>query len=240
MDNDSINYSRTLEGLIEAVAEKDISKIRQYAQKTLVFARVLKQPHLEVTALCMAATGFLAIEQLGTALKIYDEATKIAKEAVSKEEDKDFYKQLVVQIILYRGSALLTQKTPQYNAITQVYQYAADILQRIITDKGNPENVDWQNGGVLYLYHFEALRILGYCQEQLGRQQAALKHYIKAVSTVEKMSAEIRKSTPLNIVGKALLSLCKKLGMKKEYFIVIDKMNGLLGEGWEKEAPKTK
>lgn len=240
MNNDAVNYSKTLESLIEAVAEKDINKIRQYAQKTLGFARVLKLPHLEVTALCMAATGFLAMEQVQTALKIYDEATKIAKEAVSKEEDKDFYKQLVVQIILYRGSALLTQRPPQYNAITEVYQQAADILQRLISDKENPQNVDWMNGGILYLYHFEALRIMGYCQEQLGRQQAALKHYIKAVSTAEKMAAEIRKSTPLNIVGKALLNLCKKLGMKKEYFIVIDKMNGLLGEGWEKEAPKTK
>ena len=235
-DNMGVDYSHAFLSLTEAVAEKDINAVRQYAKKTMDFAKALKRPDLEISVLCMAATGFLSVGQLSTALKLYDEADKIANDAEANETESDFYKQLAVQILLYRGSSLLTQHPPQYNAITEVYQQAADKLDTMIADKGKPEAADWMDGGVLYLYLYESLRIMGYCQEQLGRQQAALKHYVKAVNAAEKLGKNMRKSTPIDIVGKALLSLCRKLGMKKEYFIVIDKMNGLLGEGWEKEA----
>ncbi len=242
-ENTGAEYGNAFQELSDAVEAKDMNGIRQHTKNTLDVAKNLKLPHLEIATLCMSATGFLSIKQLPTVLKLYDEAYKIAKEAESNEvsesseTNSDLYAQLSIQILLYKSSALLTQQPPQYNTISEAYQHTAEIIQHTILKKENPKSENWVDGGILYLYLFECLRILGYCQEQMGRQQAALKHYIKAVSTAEKMGPDIRKSAPLKIVGLALLHLCRKLGMKTEYYFVIDKMNGLIGEGWEKEPP---
>ena len=237
-DNISVAYCDAFMALTDAVSEGDTLKIREHAKKTLDCAKVLELPYLEVAVLCMAATGFLIARQLPTVLKLYDEAVKIANEAITNETDRGLYEQLSVQVLLYKGTALLIQKPPQYEAISEVYQVAADKLHQMIAAKGQIEAVDWTSGGILHIYLFDALRILGYCQEQQGRNQAALKHYIKAVNAAEKIAPDIRKTTTLNVVGQALLDLCRKLSMKNEYFTVIDKMNGLLGLGWDKPVPK--
>jgi tetratricopeptide (TPR) repeat protein len=243
MDKDNYTYSKdygqAFQNLTEAVATGDTDGMRQYAKKSLDFARLLGHKHLEIAVLCTTAAGFLSAGQLQTTLKVYEEALTIADNTALNPEQKEEYTQLAVQIMLYKASALLTQKTPQYNAIIEAYQQVVDRLQLMIADRRNAEIADPMQDDIVNLYHFEALRILGYCQEQLGRQQAALKHYVKAVSTAEQMGEEMLKSAPIYLVGNALLSLCRKLGMKKEYFIVIDKMNGLLGTGWEKQSVTT-
>ena len=142
--------------------------------------------------------------------------------------------------MLCKSSALFTQTPPQYNMAIEAYQQTADKCQEIITNKKNKGPIEWTNGGILYLYLFESLRILGYCQEQLGRHHAAFKPYVKAVNAAEEMNEDIRKNVALKSVGISLLQLCRKLGKKNEYFVVIDKINGLLGVGWEKDVSKPK
>jgi tetratricopeptide (TPR) repeat protein len=237
-DNISENYSMAAQNLTAAIAKKDTEAMRQSVKKMLDCARALKLPYLEISAFCIAARGYLSVGQQATAFKLYDEAAKIAKEQETSETNSELYKLLSVQVLIYKGAFLLTQKSPQYNGIIEIYQQAADKLDLTIAEKGKSEAADWTNSDAFYFYLYESLRVMGYCQEQLGRQQAALKHYVKAISAAEKLSPDLRKSTPIPIVGKALLNLCRKLGMKKEYFVVIDKINGILGEGWEKEAPK--
>jgi tetratricopeptide (TPR) repeat protein len=240
MDKDnytqSKDYGQAFQNLTEAIAAGDKEGMRQYAKKSLDCARLLGHKHLEIAVLCTTAAGFLSTGQLQTTLKVYEEALN---NTALNPEQKEEYTQLGVQIMLYKASALLIQKTPQYHAIIEAYQQVVDRLQLMRTDRRNAEIADPMQDDILNLYHFEALRILGYCQEQLGRQQAALKHYVKAVSTAEQMGEEMLKSAPIYLVGNALISLCRKLGMKKEYFIVIDKMNGLLGMGWEKPPVPT-
>ncbi len=237
-NNTSTNYSHAVQNLTEAIAKKDIESMRQSAKKMLDCAKALKLPYLEISAFNMVARAYISIGQQSTAFKLYDEAAKIAKEHETSDTNSDLYKLLTAQILFDRGSFLLTQKTPQYSTIMEIYQQAIDKLNLMIADKGKSEAADWMNGDALYFYLYESLRCMGYCQEQLGRQQAALKYYVKAIDAAEKLSADMRKSTPIPIVGKALLNLCRKLGMKKEYFIVMDKMNILLGDGWEKKTPK--
>lgn len=235
----SKDYGQAFQNLTEAVATGDKDGMRQYAKKSLDYARLLNHRHLEIAVLCTTAAGFSSAGQLQTTLKVYEEALIIADNTALNPENKEAYALLGVQITLYKGAALLAQKPPQYPAIIEAYQQAVDRLQLMMGDRRTAEIADPMQDDIINLYYFESLRLLGYCQEQLGRQQAALKHYVKAVSIAEQMGEEMLKSAPIYLVGNALVSLCRKLGMKKEYFIVIDKMNGLLGMGWEKQSVTT-
>ena len=130
-----MDYNDAFLNLMAAVEQKNINGIRQHTQKSLECARSLKQPDLEIGVLFMAATGFLEVKQLPTALKVYDEATKIAKDAELKETNKDLYQRLGAQIMLCKSSALFTQTPPQYNMAIEAYQQTADKCQEIITNK---------------------------------------------------------------------------------------------------------
>jgi tetratricopeptide (TPR) repeat protein len=237
-----IDFNETLLALMNAAAERNLDKIRLYTKHALELARAIGLPYLEVNVLTVAANAFLTENQLQAAVKIFDEALLCVKKAllnsVTQEDahEKSLYEQLEVQVLFYKGGALLSNKTPQYNTIIEVYQQADDALQKIMVEPNKTTNSE-AGGGFHYIYSFEVLRLLGYCQEQLGRQQAALKHYVKAVNTAEKMDEELRKKSLLKTVGLAMLSICHKQGMKQEFFTVINKINGLIGIGWEKKTP---
>jgi tetratricopeptide (TPR) repeat protein len=236
-----VDFNNTYSMLINAVDERNLDKIRISAKQALESARAIELPYLEVNVLTVAANVFLAEGQLQTAVKIFDEAlvcinnTLLSPVTQEDAHEKSLYEQLEVQVLFYKGGAMLSNKTPQYNNIIEVYQQADNALQKITVEPNNASNRE--SVGFLQLYSFEVLRLLGYCQEQLGRQQAALKHYVKAVSAAEKMDEELRKKSLLRTVGLAMLSICHKQGMKQEFFTVINKINGLIGIGWGKKIP---
>jgi hypothetical protein len=145
----------------------------------------------------------------------------------------------VVQVLFFKASACLAATPPQYELAFSVYEQAETFLTQMVMEKGTPEqDIDWTNGGIAHFHRLEAVRMMGYCAERMGRNQQALTMYIKAIGIAERMSAEMRQSTMLSFVGQAVLSICHKKGLKKEFWIITDKMNVLLGKGWEDSLPK--
>jgi hypothetical protein len=218
---------------LQLIETEGNNHIRQIASEALALARTMGHLYLEINVLCAAANGYTSGGQLAIALKIYDEATNIARQGQAKAQvnqntqDNDLYEQLEVQVLFYKGVALLKSAPPQYNAAYEVYQQIDKKLSQIIAYKGNLQKVDWTNGGVLHFYRFEALRLSGFCQEQLGRSQSALPHYANAFSIAEKTTTELRQAMPLNTVGKAMMDIYRKTGMKLEFFKVKEKLDAL-------------
>ena len=245
-EDNCTHFRKAFFELTQTIATKDVSAIRERAATALNLARLIDFPHLEVAVLSVAATGFATAGQLNTAMQTFDEASRIAKTAEDKPLLKEFpdlkvdlpggnlFQQLGVQIMFFKASAYIAAPTPQYDKALAQYQQAETQLNAMIIAKGNPEKADWMNGGILVLHRLEALRMCGYCFERLKRPQEALKWYAKAVTIGEKLDAEARQGTTLGFVGQAMLTICKKAVMKEEYYKVFEKMNELLGKGWEK------
>lgn len=237
--------------LTQAVAKQDVELIRQTAKKALVLARQIGFPHLEITVLCTAGNGFMMSGKTQSGITAFDEALRIAEIAKDKPMLPEYpdlkvdlpggnlFEQLAVQTLFFKAAGFLALKQPAYEAALEVYQDAEERLVKMLeqTNK-DAEKIDWSNGGITHFHRLEALRMTGYCSEQLNRNQAALKIYGKAISIAEKLPNEMRQSTMLPFVGQALLNICQKKGMKKEYWNVRKKMNDLLGDDWEAQLPK--
>ncbi len=246
-EDNCTHFRKAFFELTQTIATKDVAAIRERAATALNLARLIDFPHLEVAVLSVAATGFATAGQLNTAMQTFDEASRIAKAAENKPLVKEFpdlkvdlpggnlFQQLGVQIMFFKAAAYIAAPTPQYNKALAQYQQAETQLNTMIAAKGNPEKADWLNGGILVLHRLEALRMCGYCFERLKRPQEALKWYAKAVTIGEKLDAEARQGTTLGFVGQAMLTICKEAVMKAEYYKIFEKMNELLGKGWEKQ-----
>jgi tetratricopeptide (TPR) repeat protein len=247
-ENNVLLFNKAYLELNEVIDKKDMTNIQALAKTTLELAKATHYPHLVVSALCSIANAYSTNGQLPIALKAYDEAFAIAKNLNSVENlsediaitDQDCtYEQLSVQVLFYKGIALLTAKPPQLKTVLEVYQQADAELRQMLDNQAKSESDTGFINDILYFYQLEGLRIQGYCQEQLSRPSQALQSYAKAVTAAEKMSGDLRQKSALNLIGNNMLALCRKLGMKQEYKTVQEKMNGLLGTGWENAAPKT-
>ena len=105
--------------LTQCIGAQDTEGIRKYAAKALDLARLIGYPHLEVTVMCTAASGFVACGQLETGMKTYDEARRIAKAAeplpIIKEMPElkmdlpggNIFAQLGVQVLFFKGAGLV-------------------------------------------------------------------------------------------------------------------------------------
>ena len=247
-DDNCTHFRKAFFELTQKVGQSDLAGIKQTAQVALELARKIGYPHLEVSVLCTAATGFVSGGQLETGMNTYDEAKRIAKTAeplpLIKEMPElsvelpggNIFAQLGVQVLFFKAAGLIGAGL--FDRALKAYQEAEKELNTILTQKGDPKKADWSNGGILVFYKIEALRMSGYCMERLGRQQEALDPYSTAVSMAERLDAETRKSTTLAFVGKAMLDICTARSMKPEFLKVTEKMNTLLGKGWEETLPK--
>ena len=245
-EDNCTHFRKAFFELTQTIPTKNVSAIGEAAKKALALARLIDFPHLEVAVLCTAATGFSTAGKLQTAMQTFDEAARIAKDAEDKPLMKEYpdmkvdlpggnlFQQLGVQVLFFKASAYIAAPTPQYDMALQQYQKAEIQLNAMIAEKGNPEKVDWLNGGILVLHRLEALRMCGMCFEKLKRPQEALSWYAKAVTIGEKLDAEARQGTTLPYVGLAMLAICKTALMKAEYLKVSEKMIVLLGKDWEK------
>jgi tetratricopeptide (TPR) repeat protein len=247
-ENKVIEFNNAYLELTEVIDKKDINNINSLSKTTLELARATNYPHLVVATLCSIANAYSTNGQLPIALKAYDEAYEMAKNLNSVENlpediaitDQDCtYDQLSVQVLFYKGNALLKAKPPQIKTVLEVYQQADAELRQMLDNQSEGASDTGFIRDILYFYQLEGLRIQGYCQEQLSRPSQALQSYAKAVTAAEKMSVDLRQQSALNLIGNNMLSLCRKQAMKQEYKTVQEKMNGLLGTGWEKAPPKT-
>jgi len=237
--------------LTQAVGKQDVNAIRDTAKIALTLARQIGFPHLEITVLCTAGNGFMLNGKSKAGITAFDEALKIANASKDKPLVAEFpdmkvdlpggnlFEQLSVQILFFKGAGFLSMKKTAYEQALKSYEQAEKQLAKMLLEKkATSPASDWTNGGIIHFHLLEALRMRGYCSERLGRKQQALKIYAKAVSVAEKMSPEMRTSTTLPFIGQALLNICHKQGMKKEYWRVQEKMDNLLGKDWEKQLPK--
>lgn len=247
-DDNCTHFRKAYFELTQKVGQRDMAGIKQTAKTALDLARTIGFPHLEVSVLCTAATGFVSGGQLETGMSTYDEARRIAKVAeplpLIKEMPElnvelpggNIFAQLGIQVLFFKGAGLIGAGL--FDRALKVYQEAEKELSAVLIGKGDPKKADWMNGGILVFHRIEALRMSGYCLERLGRKQEALQPYSVAVSMAERLDAETRKSTTVAFVGKSMLDICSEQSMKNEFLKVTEKMNALLGKGWEDTLPK--
>jgi tetratricopeptide (TPR) repeat protein len=238
--------------LSQSIAQKDMNAMQVHAEKAIVLSRSMGYPHLEIGVLCATANGFLANNQPKIALTAYDEAFRVAQVAKDKplipqlpdfkadESNGSIFDQLTIQVLFAKGGTLLSYRSPKYADALTVYQQADMLLKDIIAQKvgHSKENIDFEKGGVLLLHRVEALRLTGFCLEGLGQGQKALEKYYEAVDLSEKWTLEIRQNSTLPFVGQAMMNICHNFAMKREFHAILTRLNGLLGEGWDKKLPK--
>ncbi len=233
----------------QAIAQKDMDRMKQQAEKAIQLSRNMGYPHLEIAALCATANGFMANKQPEVAITAYDEAFRVAQAAKNKplipelpdlkmdESHGNLFDQLSIQILFSKGSAFIGQRVPNYDAALTVYQQADVFIQNMIPEKQNSakSNIDFQTGGTLLLHRVEALRMQGFCLEQLHRGQHALQKYEIAVTLSEQWTPEIRKGSTLPLIGQAMMKLYHQFSMKQAFHAVLNQMNLLLGSDWDKK-----
>jgi tetratricopeptide (TPR) repeat protein len=236
----------------QCIAQKDMAGMKVHAEKAIGISRNMGYPHLEIAVLCATANGFLANQQPKVAITVYDEAFRVAQAARDKplipelpdlkmdDSNGNIFDQLSVQALFSKGTALITQRPPQYQAAFEVYQQADGLLQDMISKKQDfaKEKMDFETGGALLMHRVEALRLSGFCLEGLKQGKKALDIYVIAVSLAEKWTPEIRKGSTLPFIGQAMMKLYHEFAMKQAFHATVQKMNFLLGDDWEKKLPK--
>jgi tetratricopeptide (TPR) repeat protein len=246
------HFRKAFYELTQAVAKREAADISQKGKTALILAREVGFPHLEIAVLCTTGNGFMISGKTESGIVAFDEALNIAEASKDKPLIKEMpdlkvdlpggnlFEQLAVQVLFFKAAGFLSLKKPRYEDAFAVYQQAEERLTQMLAKlKSSPdEEVDWTNGGIVHFHRLEAMRMSGFCSEKIGRNQQALSIYAKVVSTAEKMPPDMRQSTMLPYVGRALLGICHNQGMKKEYWNVRKKMDDLLGEDWEEQLPK--
>jgi tetratricopeptide (TPR) repeat protein len=246
------DFQKAFFELSQSIVQKNMDAMKTHAEKAIVLSRSMGYPHLEVGVLCATANGFLANNQPKIAITAYDEAFRVAQASKNKplipqvpdfkvdESSGSIFDQLTIQVLFSKGGVFLSYRSPKYAEALSVYQQADALLEDIIAQKlgSDKENIDFEKGGVLLLHRVEALRLIGFCLEGLGQGQKALETYYRAVDWSEKWTLEIRQNSTLPFIGQAMMNICHKFAMKREFHAVLMKMNLLLGDGWDKKLPK--
>ncbi len=250
-EDNCTHFRKAFFELTQAVAKGNVNGIQQKAKNALGLARQIGFPYLEIAVLCTVGNGFMMNGKEKSGILAFDEALKIADASKDKPlvpelpnlvidlPGGNLFEQLAVQTLFFKAAGFLALKKPSYEQALGSYQQADKrLVQMLLQKKPSDKQIDWTNGGIIHFHQLEALRMIGFCSEKLGRQQTALKVYSKAITTAEKMPLEMRQNTTLPFIAQALLNIYYQQSMKKEYWALQKKMNDLLGENWDKQLPK--
>ena len=225
--------------LTQQVGRQDANGIRQTAKAALSLARQTGFPHLEITVLCTAGNGLAYAGQLDEGLKAFDEARRIAKasanlpltpqmpELTAETIGTNIYDQLGTQALFFKAAALIG--AGQFDRAFHTYQEAAAALKETLKND-DPKNPD---AGLIF-HLIEALRMSGYCLEQLNEKQQADSCYEESLQSGLLLDTATRKNTNLAFSGRALLDIYQTTGNKTGYLAASEKLDTLLGVGWEK------
>lgn len=247
-DDGCTHFRKAFFELTQETGRRNAGAIRQKAREALSLARQTGFPHLEITVLCTAGNGMAGAGHLEEALKTFDEARRIAKanaplpiipempELAVELPGGNIFDQLAVQALFFKGAALVGAS--RFARAHEAYLEAANELKTALNAKGNPGQADWSNGGILVFQLLEALRMCGFCLESDGQKRQAAPFYEETLRISESFDAETRKSTTVGYSGRALLEIYKAEGQKNGYLSTRDKMNELLGAGWEESLPQ--
>lgn len=222
--NDPANHFRKafLE-LSQLVGKGDTAAIRNAAKTALDLARKMERPQLEVVVFCTAGNGLAMAGELEQGLHCFDQARGIARSA----NDNQCY-ELGVHAAFFKGGALIGAE--RYEQAATAYEEAAIDLRALTNGTST-------NPALLFLL-IEALRMGGLCREKSGDKTAASPFYEEALQLGERLDAGSRKQTTLAYCGQSLIAIYKSSSQKNACLIVQEKMNALLGAGWEKSLPQ--
>lgn len=222
--------------LSQLVGKQDPAGIRTAAKTALDLAREMGMPHLEIAVLCTAGNGLAIGGELEPGLLCFDQARRIARQARSQTLAKEIpgltaenlYDQLGVHAAFFKGGALIGAE--RYDQACTAYEAAAIDL-RALTNGAST------NPALRFLL-IEALRMSGLCKERSDEKKAAAPFYEEALLQGARLEEASRKQTTLAYCGQSLIALYRVLSQKNACLIAQEKMNALLGAGWEESLPQ--
>lgn len=247
-DDDCTHFRKAYFDLTQQIGKRDLQGITEATRKALSLARQIGFPYLEITVLCTAGNGFSGVGDLAKAEEAFDQARHIAKESVPLPliiampdlkvdlPGGNIFEQLSVQSLFYKGAALITYDL--FDRALVSYREAVKELNNMLAKSGSVNQMDWTNGGIPVFYLVEALRMCGYCLERLDQSDNALPFYLETIDLCQKLDLATRNNTSVAYAGRSLLKIYYDQNKKKNYLQTEEKMNSLLGKGWEETLPK--
>ncbi|MCB0522705.1 MAG: hypothetical protein H6577_13815 [Lewinellaceae bacterium] len=215
-----VQFRRAFVDLSQAAAKKDIAAVRKLQSAPLAIAREQNWPHLEVAVHSVSASAFLGINDFPEALRCYDTALLVSKQA--QAQGNEMGATLAVQSLFNKGSICIAKK--DYTTAAGHYQEAA-LLAETAGD------------------HFQAMegrRMEGFCLLQSGNRNGAYEAGISGLGFAEQLDEQTRHHSTLPYLGQMLVDLAYKMGRKQDYYELGEKMNHLAGPGWEKQIEQRK
>lgn len=215
-----VKFRNAFMDLTQAAGKLDINKVLKIETIPLSIARQNGWGALEICVIAIKGNTYLGLQKYDEALQTYDNALQLATSLHNKGDTEG--SALVVQMLFSRGSTnmcsnKLEEAASDYNLAAQWCEYNQSFFQKM-----------------------EAHRMEGYCLQQKGKSLDSWAAYQEALNTGEKLDEPLRLNSTLPYIGQALLDLAQRLGKKKEYFEVQEKMNYLVGNGWENLVEKRK
>jgi tetratricopeptide (TPR) repeat protein len=235
-DDPATHFRKAFLDLSQQVGKGDVTGIRNTAKTALDRAREMDMPQLEIAVLCTAGNGLAIGGELESGLHCFDQARRIARSARSQALVKEMpemtaenlYDQLGIHAAFFKGGALLGAE--RYEQACTAYEEAAIDLRALTNGTStNP---------ALRALLIDALRMSGFCKEKYGEKTAAAPFYEEALQQGERLDAASRKNTTLAHCGQALINLYRSSSQKNACLIAQEKMNALLGDGWEQSLPQ--
>jgi|GEM_PF-6332672 len=212
--NDPVNqFQKVFLNVTKAAKIGDLKKVEFLGQKALMIAQKQKWPNMKMMVHMTVGQTLVAAAQIKAALKSFDRAKSIAKDAFEKKEPAG----ASLLVNAYFAEAGVYFKEKKYLKAAQTYEKAIPISKDI---KDAP------------YFHLEAYRMAAYSYESLKRYQTAWNYNQEALKVGDKMDEEIRANSTLPYIGQALLRLAKPLKLEKSELIIYQRMIELVGPEW--------
>jgi hypothetical protein len=217
----------------------DFKKLKEVATTTLFLARQTASPMLELLVLSTAATKYAESNDIETAFKLLNAADNFLneKKGLANAAEANNLQIWSVQLPFLMGTTLLKKTKPNYadvkSNLDEAYLRAQSLISNVNTDSTDESNLNLPINA-LKILQMEALKMMGWCDEQSEQPKSALHFYGKAVKISEGLSPALRQKSCLKSIGISMLLLFRKNSQKYEHEIVSQKMTELMGINWEK------